>query len=58
MNVHEYSILKKKITILEKKRMEYGFKAIADARDIIEPKTNTEGREVYKSYLYNHLQEF
>ena len=58
MNVHEYSILKKKITILEKKRMENGFKAIADARDIIEPKTNTEGREVYKSYLYNHLQEF
>ncbi|MBC7540435.1 MAG: hypothetical protein H7281_16545 [Bacteriovorax sp.] len=58
MNQHEYSILKKKITSLEKKRMENGFKAISEARNIIEPKQIVENREFYKSLIRNHLQEY
>jgi hypothetical protein len=57
MNEHEFSILKKKITKLEKKRMENGFSAIAEARKIIEPRKNIQGREFYQSLLHNHLQE-
>ncbi|MDD4973314.1 MAG: hypothetical protein PHY93_03140 [Bacteriovorax sp.] len=58
MNEREFAILKKKISKLEKKRMENGFNAIADARKIIEPRKNIQGREFYQSLLHNHLQEF
>ena len=57
MNQKEYSILKKKIVALEKKKMENGFKAITEARNIIEPKMNVENREMIKAYMFNHLQE-
>ena len=57
MNQKEYSILKKKIVALEKKRMENGFKAITEARNIIEPKMNAENREMIKAYMFNHLQQ-
>lgn len=57
MNEHEFSILKKKIAKLEKEKMDNGFKAIKEARNIINPKKNVEGREFYKAYLHSHLQE-
>lgn len=59
MNKHEYRILKKKIAKLEKERTENGFKAILEARDIIEPKMNAaEDRDFYKAYLHTHLQDY
>lgn len=58
MNEHEYAILKKKISKLEKERMENGFKAMKEARNIIDPKKNVEGSQFYKAYLHSHLQEF
>ncbi|MFA6236354.1 MAG: hypothetical protein WC635_03415 [Bacteriovorax sp.] len=58
MNEREFKILKKKITSLEKQRMENGFKAVTEARLIIDPKNNLEGREVYKTYMIKRLQEF
>lgn len=58
MNETEFAILKKKITKLEKQKLEAGFKTISEARSIIEPKKNLENKEHYKAFLLNHLQEF
>ena len=57
MSNKEFSILKKKIAKLEKERMENGFKAMTEARNIIDPKKNIENQEFYRAYLHNHLQE-
>jgi PBP1b-binding outer membrane lipoprotein LpoB len=43
MNKREYEILKNKMVILEKKKMENRFKALSDARNIIEPRINLTG---------------
>jgi fructose-specific phosphotransferase system component IIB len=58
MNEREFKILKKKITVLEKKRMENGFNAITEARLIINPKSNLDESAVYKTYMIKRLQEF
>lgn len=58
MNEREFNILKKRITVLEKKRMENGFKAVTEARMIIDPEKNAVGKEVYKTYMIKRLQEF
>ncbi len=58
MNKREYGILKKKITKLEKERMDNGFKAILEARGIIEPKADVDGKDFYKAYLHRHLQDY
>ena len=57
MNKREYSILKKRITTLERKKVENGFKAITEARNIIDPKMTVENRELVKAFMFNHLQE-
>ncbi len=58
MNQSEFKLLKKKINKLEKQRLENGFKAISEVRNIIEPKKNVESREIYKNLINSHLQEF
>lgn len=57
MNQKEYSLLRKKINKLEKQRLENGFKAINEIRNIIAPKKNVESREIYKNLINSHLQE-
>ncbi|MGZ3787866.1 MAG: hypothetical protein ACXVLQ_05050 [Bacteriovorax sp.] len=57
MNEHEFSLLKKKIIALEKKRMENGLRSISEIRKIIAPQKNIATREFYKSFLSYHLQE-
>lgn len=55
MNAREYSILKKKIVNLEKERMENSFKAIKEARNIINPKS-VEDKDYYKIFYHRQLQ--
>ena len=61
MNVREFSILKKKLTKLEQKRMANSFKAISEARNIINPNfepDHEDERDFNRIFLHNHLQEF
>ncbi len=58
MNVREYNILRKRITKLEEKRMDKGFKAMTEARNIIAPKSDSESREFYRAYMHRHIQEW
>jgi hypothetical protein len=58
MNQHKYLLLKKKITVLEKRKLENGFNAITIARNIIEPKDNTDAREFYRTIMSRQLQEY
>ena len=58
MNEHEYRILKKKITALEKKKLENGFNAISVARNIIEPQKNIDKRNFYNAFMNRQIQEF
>lgn len=53
-----YRDLKKKITKLEKERMELGFKAIDKARDIIDPSQTNQARTFNKAFINTHLIEF
>ena len=57
MNEREFKILKKKISKLEKERLENGFKAITEARNIIKPKANPNNHEFYKSFMDHHIRE-
>ena len=58
MNKREYSILKKKIVKLEKNRVENGFKALNEARNIIAPKDDAESREFFKAYMHKQIQVY
>lgn len=58
MNRKEYRALKKKISKLEKERMEVGFKAIDDARDIIDPVKTNQARNFNKAFINTRLLEF
>ncbi len=58
MNSYEYAVLKKRITRLEKKKLENSFKAVTEARNIIEPKKNLGRSEFYKAFLHNHILEY
>lgn len=58
MSRKEYNALKKKITKLEKERMETGFKAIEQARDIIDPAVSNQGKAFSKAFINTHLIEF
>lgn len=58
MSQREYSLLKKKLTQLDKKRLENGFKVAAEVRKIINPAANTQEREIYKAVIENRLRGF
>jgi len=58
MDKKAYRDLKKKITKLEKERMEAGFKAIDKARDIIDPTTTNQAKTFNKAFINTHLIEF
>jgi hypothetical protein len=58
MNQREYNILRKRISKLEEKRMDKGFKAMTEARNIISPKSDSESREFYRAYMHRHIQEW
>lgn len=58
MNRKEYRALKKKITKLEKERMDLGFKAVDEARDIIDPAKNNQARNFNKAFINTRLLEF
>ena len=56
MNKNEFSLLKKKLTELDKKRLSNGFKVAGEVRKIINPTTNTKDREIYKAVIENRLR--
>lgn len=58
MNEREFNILKKRITKLERERMQNGFDAIKEARNIIQPKTNGPAKDFYKAYVDDHMRNF
>ena len=58
MNEREYSLLKKKITKLENKRIDNSFKAVTEARNIIGSKKEREDREFYRKIFNSSLREF
>lgn len=58
MDKKTYKDLKKKITKLEKERVELGFKAIDKARDIIDPTATNQARTFNKAFINTHLIEF
>ncbi len=58
MDRKAYRDLKKKITKLEKERVEAGFKAIDKARDIIDPSATNKARTFNKAFINTHLIEF
>jgi parvulin-like peptidyl-prolyl isomerase len=58
MDKKMYRDLKKKITKLEKERVELGFKAIDKARDIIDPTATNQARTFNKAFINTHLIEF
>lgn len=58
MSQREYSVLKKKLTNLDKKRLNNGFKVAAEVREIINPASNTQEREIYKAVIENRLRGF
>lgn len=58
MNIREFAILKKKLSSLEKKKMDNGFKAITEVRNIIEPMKIPQNREFYNNLYHSHFQEF
>lgn len=60
MNQREYSLLKKKITELDKKRLADGFKFAADVRKVINPSSTTSvhEQEIYKAVIENRLRGF
>lgn len=58
MNNREYNILRKKITKLEKQKLDITFRAISDARDIIEPEKDEKNREFYRAFMHKHLQDY
>jgi len=58
MSQREYSVLKKKITELDRKRLANGFKVAAEVRKIINPAANTQEREIYKAVIENRLRGF
>lgn len=58
MDRREYRTLKKKIAKLEKEKMDVGFKAIDQARDIIDPSATNKARTFNKAFINTHLLEF
>ncbi len=58
MNQREFLAIKKKITALDKQRLNNGFKVAEEVRKIINPSANTEEREVYKAVIENRLKGF
>ena len=58
MNQREYSVLKKKLTDLDRKRLSNGFKVAAEVRKIINPASNTHEKEIYKAVIENRLRGF
>lgn len=58
MSQREYSVLKKKISDLDKKRLDNGFRVAAEVRKIINPAANTQEREIYKAVIENRLRGF
>jgi hypothetical protein len=58
MSLREYDILKKKIVRLEKERVEIGFKALNEARNIINPRGDHDDFKYYSPYLHDHFGQF
>ena len=58
MNQREFSVVKKKITALDKKRLSNGFKVAEDVRKIINPSANVKEKEIYKTVIENRLRTF
>ena len=58
MSQREYYVLKKKITELDKKRLDNGFKVAIEVRKIINPAANTQEREIYKTVIENRFRGF
>lgn len=58
MSQREFSILKNKLTSLDKKRLANGFKTAAEVRKIIAPEASSEDRQIYKAVIENRLRGF
>ena len=58
MSQKEFKILKNKIRLLEKQRLENGFATAIEARKIIAPTASTQNNEVYKAVIENRLRGF
>ena len=58
MNYREFGILKKKLTTLEKQRVENSLKAITEVRNVIEPVIPFSDRGYYDHFYHPHFQEF
>lgn len=58
MSQREFSILKNKITTLDKKRLANGFKNATEVRKIIAPTASSEDRMIYKEVIENRLRGF
>ena len=60
MSQREFSILKKKIRNLDKKRLENGLKAITEVRKIVNPESTTSANhaDLYKVIIENRLRGF
>ena len=58
MNQREFAAIKKKITALDKQRLNNGFRVAEEVRKIINPTANTEEREIYKAVIENRLKGF
>ena len=58
MNKREFSIIKKKITQLDKKRLSNGFEVAEEVRKIINPSANIQEKEIYKAVIENRLRGF
>ena len=56
MSKRELAVLKKKLTALDKQRMENGFATLTEVRKIIAPDSNTQDNEVYKAVIENRLR--
>lgn len=59
MNQREYLVLKKKLTDLNAKRLNNGFKIAEEVRKVVNPSSKTtEEQEIYKAVIENRLRGF
>jgi hypothetical protein len=58
MSQKEFSILKNKLTTLDKKRLANGFKNAAEVRKIIAPTATSQDKMIYKAVIENRLRGF
>jgi hypothetical protein len=58
MSQKEFSILKNKLTALDKKRLANGFKNAAEVRKIIAPTATSQDKMIYKAVIENRLRGF